>query len=134
MVHPSRRFGGRARRADLQWFPTWMRPGHRPPVQRSSNRPLNLELLQVREGSPRPGDPSSFQDDATRDTVSLRLLLRYRLRDEALVRFEGFLARLSTEFGKLGSLSEVVFVACFSILALHLNCFVGLHPVRLTLA
>ena len=37
-----------------------MRPGDRPPVQRSSNRPLNVELLQVIEGSPRPGGPSSF--------------------------------------------------------------------------
>jgi len=49
--HPSRRFGGRARHVDVQWFPSWIRPGDRPLVRRSSNRPRNVELLQVLEGS-----------------------------------------------------------------------------------
>jgi hypothetical protein len=37
-----------------------MRPGHRPPVQKSSNRPLNVELLQVLEGSPEARRPFFF--------------------------------------------------------------------------
>ena len=43
----------RARHVDEQWFPSWMRPGDRPLVRRVSNRPPNVELPQVLEGSPR---------------------------------------------------------------------------------
>jgi hypothetical protein len=61
MAWPSRRFGGpRARCADEQGFPSWIRPGDRPPVQRSEIARYNVELLQVIEGPPgQPGGPST---------------------------------------------------------------------------
>ena len=57
MAWPSRRFGGpRARCADEQGFPSWIRPGDRPPVQWSEIARYNVELLQVIEGP--PGQPA----------------------------------------------------------------------------
>jgi hypothetical protein len=124
MVHPSRRFGGRARGTPIS---RGSRAGCGreigPPVQRSSNRPLHVELLQVREGSPRPGDPSSFQY-ATRDTASLRPLRCRRFRGDAVIRLERFFTELRVDFAQLGSLGDVVFVGCFCKLALHLDYFV----------
>jgi hypothetical protein len=62
MARPSRRFGGpRARCADKQGFPSWMRPGHRPPVQRSNNRPLMWNCCrQLKDRPGQPGGPSMF--------------------------------------------------------------------------
>jgi hypothetical protein len=56
------RFGGpRARCADEQGLPSWIRPGDRPPVQRSEIARYNVELLQVIEGPPgQPGGPSTI--------------------------------------------------------------------------
>src|SRR5436189_68918 len=61
MAWQSRRFGGpRASCADGQGFRSWLRPGDRPPVQRSEIARYNVELLQVIEGPPgQPGGPST---------------------------------------------------------------------------
>jgi hypothetical protein len=51
MACPSGRVGEQLERhADKHRFPMRIRPGDRPPVQRSANRPLNVELLQALEG------------------------------------------------------------------------------------
>jgi hypothetical protein len=62
MARPSRRFGGpRARCADKQGFPSWMRPGDRPPVQRSNNRPLMWNCCrQLKDRPGQLGGPSMF--------------------------------------------------------------------------
>jgi hypothetical protein len=63
MARPSRRFGGpRARCADKQGFPSWMRPGDRPPVQRSNNRPLMWNCCrQLKDRQGQLGGPSTFR-------------------------------------------------------------------------
>jgi hypothetical protein len=51
MACPSGRVGEQLERhADKHRFPMRIRPGDRPPVQRSVNRPFNVELLQALEG------------------------------------------------------------------------------------